>query len=218
MCIYTPIQSHHGEKQNYPDINSTYKASVGKKTIHNYIIQDKLSTILPKQPISMPASMKHPQVVHADTTRMGKWSDFNGVEADKLGTCSVTAIANEEGFLLSNTSSDGFREIPAAESLCALYNGNKALFGNKPVNVWTVYEQENAVKGRSIRSVMQRIRPARIFEQVYSGESFMNRPSEEGARFCLKLVGGTVMATMRRQDGGGSPIPLSGDGSTVVCR
>lgn len=168
----------------------------------------------------MPIPMKHPQIVHADTTRMGQWSDFDGVEADKLGTCSVTAIANEEGFLLANTSSDGFREIPAAESLCALYNGNKALFGNKPVNVWIVYEQENAVKGRSIRRVMEGIRPARILEQVYSGESFMNQPSEEGARFCLKLVAGTVVATMRRQDGGGggAPIPILGDGTTVVCR
>lgn len=162
--------------------------------------------------------MQHPQIVHADTTRMGKWTDFDGVEADKLGTCSVMAIVNEEGFLLSNTSSDGFREIPAAERLCALYNGNRTIFGNKPVNVWIVYEQENAVKGRGIGKVMERIRPARVFEQVYNGESFMNRPSEEGARFCLKLVGGTVVATMRRQDGGGSPISISGDGTTVVCR
>ena len=75
----------------------------------------------------MPTTMKNPQIVHADTIRMGKWTDFDGVEADKLGTCSVTAIVNEEGFLLSNTSSDGFREIPAAEQLCALYNRNKML-------------------------------------------------------------------------------------------
>ncbi|KAJ5405978.1 hypothetical protein N7465_007262 [Penicillium sp. CMV-2018d] len=166
----------------------------------------------------MPTTMKNPQIVHADTIRMGKWTDFDGVEADKLGTCSVTAIVNEEGFLLSNTSSDGFREIPAAEQLCALYNRNKMLFGNKPVDVWIVYEQENADKGGGIRSVMRKIGPARVFEQVYNGESFMNRPSEEGARFCLRLGGGTVVATMSRQDRGGCPILLSGDGTTVVCR
>lgn len=166
----------------------------------------------------MPTTTKNQQIVHADTIRMGKWTDFDGVEADKLGTCSVTAIVNDEGFLLSNTSSDGFREIPAAEQLCALYNGNKTLFGNKPVNVWIVYEQENVVKGRGIRGVMRKIGPANVFEQVYNGESFMNRPSEEGARFCLMFGGGSVVATMSRQDRGGYPIPLSGDGTTVVCQ
>ncbi|KAJ5796917.1 uncharacterized protein N7518_005457 [Penicillium psychrosexuale] len=166
----------------------------------------------------MPSAIRHRRIVHADTTKMGRWADFDAVEADKLGTCSVTAIVNEEGFLLSNTSSDGAREIPAAEALCALYNANKSLFGNKPVNVWTVYEQENADKGQCISPIMRRIKPARIFEQVYDGESFMNWPSEEGAKFSLKVVGGTVMATMRRQDGAGAAIPLYGDGTTVVSR
>ena len=166
----------------------------------------------------MPAATWHRKMVHPDTTRMGRWADFDAVEAVHLGTCSVTAIVNEEGFLLANTSSDGPREIPAARALCQLYYANRSLFGNKPVIVWTVYEQENADKGQCIWPVMERIKPARIFEQVYDGESFMQCPTEEGAKFCLKVVGGTVMATMRRQDGGGSPIPLYGDGTTVVCR
>ncbi|KAF4763953.1 hypothetical protein HAV15_000487 [Penicillium sp. str.  len=80
----------------------------------------------------MPTTIKNPQIVHADTIRMGKWTDFDGVEADKLGTCSVTAIVNEEGFLLSNASSDGYREIPAAEQLCALTMGTKHSSATNP--------------------------------------------------------------------------------------
>ncbi|CAI7626891.1 unnamed protein product [Penicillium glandicola] len=140
--------------------------------------------------------------VDADNIGSGKWSVYRRVKGSKLGCSSIVVIFNEQGFLLYNISSDGPREIPAAESLCAEYRRLKGcLFRNEPVWVWIVYEQENAEKGRCIRSVMQRILPARVLEQVYNGESFMDGVSDEGAQFCLELVGGSFLATMCREDG-----------------
>ncbi|KAJ5164970.1 uncharacterized protein N7500_006800 [Penicillium coprophilum] len=163
----------------------------------------------------MPAATK--EIVYADTHAKGNWSEFpDGVEAHKLGTCSVIAVVNEEGFMLFNVSSDGPRELAAAKEFCELYRREKGRFGNKGVCVWIVYAQENAHKGRQIKYYTGEIEPRKIYEQMYDGESFMRASGEAGAQVCLKLVHGTVVATLRPQAGNGSSIELSGDGSTVV--
>ncbi|CAG8895729.1 unnamed protein product [Penicillium egyptiacum] len=164
----------------------------------------------------MPGIVNNPQIVPAEDIRKGKWSGWDGVEAHKLGTCSVVAIANEEAFLLSNISSDGFREVTAAQKLCDRYNADKSFFGDKPVNVWIVYAHVNEGKGRSIVDVMRRrIQHAPILEQKYDGESFMRPPTEAGALFRLELAGCTLLATMRRQDGAGSPVEVTDNGQIL---
>jgi hypothetical protein len=155
-------------------------------------------------------------IVVADNFGKGNWFSSNGVEAHKLGTSSVIAIANEDAFLLSNASSAWSKDIDAARELCTRYEENKPLFCNKPVTVWIVYEQGNG-GGPSIWGIMQGIQPApRIIEQKYYGESFMNYPTDEGALFRLELVGRTLRATMRRQDGHGSPVAVTDNGPTLV--
>ncbi|KAJ6186061.1 hypothetical protein N7519_007362 [Penicillium mononematosum] len=165
----------------------------------------------------MPAVLIQPMIVVADDFGKGNWFSSDGVEAHKMGTSSVIAIANEEGFLLSNASSDSSKDIDAAYELCTRYEENKPLFCNKPVTVWIVYEQGNE-RGSSIRGIMRGIQPApaRIVEQKYYGESFMNYPTDEGALFRLELVGRTLRATMCRQDGHGSPVAVTDNGPTLV--
>ncbi|OQE40176.1 hypothetical protein PENCOP_c006G07047 [Penicillium coprophilum] len=163
----------------------------------------------------MPAATK--QIVYADTHAKGNWSEFpDGVEAHQLGTCSVIAVVNEEGFMLFNVSSDGPRECAAAKKMCELYEREKGRFGNKEVYLWIVYAQENAHKGQQIKYYTGKIEPLKIYEQVYDGESFMRPSGEAGVQVCLKLVDGTVVATLRPQAGDGSSTELSGDGTTVV--
>lgn len=160
---------------------------------------------------SMPGLLNEPRIVVGERTESDKWSACDGVEAHKMGTSSVIAIANEEGFLLSNISSDEGREGRVARELCARYSADKRHFGNKPVDVWIVYKRGNS-SGPRIRGIMRRIQPARIVEQTYRSESFMNWPTDEGALFRLELVDGAPMATMRRQDGYGSPVAVTGNG------
>ncbi|OQE26005.1 hypothetical protein PENFLA_c007G08866 [Penicillium flavigenum] len=162
----------------------------------------------------MPGALIQPMIVAADNFGKDNWFRVHGVEAHKMGTSSVIAIANEEGFLLSNASSDWSKDIDAANELCTRYEENKPLFCNKPVTVWIVYEQGNG-RGSSVEGIMWGIQPARIVAQKYLGESFMNRPTDEGALFRLELVGRTLRATMRRQDGHGSPVAVTGNGTIL---
>jgi hypothetical protein len=110
---------------------------------------------------SMPGLLNEPRIVVGERTESDKWSACDGVEAHKMGTSSVIAIANEEGFLLSNISSDEGREGRVARELCARYSADKRHFGNKPVDVWIVYKRGNS-SGPRIRGIMRRIQPARI--------------------------------------------------------
>lgn len=156
--------------------------------------------------------------MYADNTGTGKWALYTRVTAVQLGACSVVAIYNKHGFLVSNISPDGNREAPAAEKLCREYiRVKESLFCNEPVMLWILYEQENTQKGRSIRAAMQSVQAVQIFEQVYCGESFLAKTKDAGAKFSLALSTGSVNASMHRQDGIGSSIPLSGGMSTVVC-
>ncbi|CAG8039653.1 unnamed protein product [Penicillium nalgiovense] len=163
----------------------------------------------------MPGVLNEPRIVAGEKTESDEWSACDGVETHKMGTSSVIAVANEEGFLLSNASSDRSKDINAALELCTLYEENKSLFCNKPVTVWIVYHNENS-SGPSIGGIMLGIQNAQIIEQMYCSESFMNWPTDEGALFRLELVDGTPMATMRRQDGHGSPVAVTGDGTILV--
>lgn len=156
--------------------------------------------------------------MQADNTASGKWTDYSRVTAVKLGACSVIAVFNTHGFLLSSISPDGTREAPTAAKLCQDYSRLRgSLFCNQPVKLWILYEQENRSKGSGIRAAMQGIGAVQIFEQVYSGESFMAMTNDAGAKFSLALSAGSVKATMHRQDGLGTAIPLSGGHSIVTC-
>ncbi|KAJ5794693.1 hypothetical protein N7457_001292 [Penicillium paradoxum] len=156
--------------------------------------------------------------VYADNTGSGKWTVYSRATAVELGACSVVAVYNQHGFLMSNISPDGNREAPAAARLCQEYSRVKeSLFCNEPVMLWILYEQENPEKGGSIRAAMQSVRAVQAFEQVYSGESFMAKTKDAGAQFSLTFSAGVVRATMHRQDGMGSAIPLSGGRSIVLC-
>ncbi|KAF3027494.1 hypothetical protein E8E15_010041 [Penicillium rubens] len=130
----------------------------------------------------MPGLLNEPRIVVGERTESDKWSACDGVEAHKMGTSSVIAIANEEGFLLSNISSDEGREGRVARELCARYSADKRHFGNKPGD-----HAENPTCSDCW-------------------------PTDEGALFRLELVDGAPMATMRRQDGYGSPVAVTGNG------
>lgn len=156
--------------------------------------------------------------MEADKTVCSKWTEWRRVTAVKLGACSVVAVFNAHGYLLSNISPDGARELSTAAELCQHYRDLRGpLFRYQPVKLWILYEQENRVKGSGIKAAMQGVGAAQIFEQVYSGESFMQFSNGAGAQFSLALEAGSVKATMQRQDGCGSEITLSADGSIVNC-
>jgi len=156
--------------------------------------------------------------VEADNTVSGKWVESSQVTAPKLGACSVVAVYNKHGFVVSNISAGENKEGPAVAKLCREYSRLKAsLFGNEAVMLWILYEQENAAAGPAIKPAMLGVQPVQTSVQVYDGESFMAKTNDAGARFSLSSSAGVVRASLSRQDGKGVPIALLGTRMTVRC-
>jgi hypothetical protein len=163
-------------------------------------------------------SVSREVTVEADNTVWGNWTESSQVTAPKLGACSVVAVYNKYGFVVSNISAGENKEGPAAAKLCREYTRLKAsLFGNEAPMLWILYEQENAAAGMAIKPAMLGIQPVQTFLQVYDGESFMAKTNDAGARFSLASSAGVARATLSRQDGKGVPIALLGVGTTVRC-
>jgi hypothetical protein len=156
--------------------------------------------------------------VEADNTVSGKWTEIRQVTAPKLGACSVIAVYNKHGFVVSNISAGENKEGLAASKLCREYTRLKtSLFGSEAAMLWILYEQENTAAGSTIKPAMMGIQPVQTFLQVYDGESFMAKTNDAGARFSLVCSAGIVRAALRRQDGRGVPVALSGTGMLVRC-
>ncbi|KAJ5199277.1 hypothetical protein N7491_000166 [Penicillium cf. griseofulvum] len=157
--------------------------------------------------------MSAPILAIEDNTVQGTWVGLpGGVVANKLGTSSVVAIFNKERCWVCNLTSDRYR----MELVNTMYEESKGLFHNGKVDVWIVYAQQNAQQGQNIVNFFKQRGPVTcIFRQVYDGDSFLDNGAEEGAQVRVQLVGGTVHATLGRQDGVGAHFPLQ-NGKTAV--
>jgi hypothetical protein len=147
--------------------------------------------------------MSFPIPVTEDRTVQGRWVEFpRGVVANKLGTSSVVAIFNRERVWVCNLTSDRDR----IDLVHEMYEQSRVLFHNREVEVWIVYAEQNRWQGqRIVQFFEQRVPATCIFKQVYRGPSFL----EDGAQVRVKkLVDGTVVAAVGRQDGVGSHVLL----------
>ena len=156
--------------------------------------------------------------VEIDNTVSGKWANVSQVTARNLGACSVAAIYNKHGFVISSISAGENREKPAAANLCSEYNRLKSsVFGNEAAMLWILYEEINAVAGPTIKPAMMAIQPVKTSVQIYDGESFMEKTNEAGARFSLAFSAGVARASLHIHDGKGGAIALLGTGTIVRC-
>ncbi|KAJ5345121.1 hypothetical protein N7452_003125 [Penicillium brevicompactum] len=153
-----------------------------------------------------------------DYTTSGKWSAVNRVTVPNLGAASVAAIYNKHGFVISAISAGENKETTATAKLCQQYKTNKStVFGNEDAMVWILYEKVNAIAGPTLKPGMMDTQPVKTSVQIYDGESYMAKTNDAGAKFSIALSGGGVQATLQRQDGQGTAVVLSGNGTVIKC-